>query len=123
MAVPGTDSKGILFPMMTVGSYRGDRKPSDVSEFFKQTITDLIALMNEDIKFGNVYIAVYVASVLCDVSAHTFIPQVKPSIGYYVCDKCTLRGLHCDQPVTCPDINSKLFENCSFYAKNIRDFP
>lgn len=103
--------------VVPVGFHCGLGKPPDVSIFLKQTVSELVTLMNEGFKVGSVSANICFSSIVCDIADLAFIRQVKSPIGYYGFDKCIRFGQYCGKRVTCRDVKSELRDGCSSCMK------
>jgi hypothetical protein len=96
-----------------IGLFCGNKKPTDLNEFFKEFVDEAMQLQNEGISFNEKHYDFNISSFICDTPARAFIKATKGHSGYFGCDKCTQHGTY-NGRVTFPQTNAPLRTNTSF---------
>lgn len=60
-------------PPMTIAIWCGTTKPTDLNEFFRQFVDELLLLLNEPIVINNHLITIKIRCFICDTPARAFI--------------------------------------------------
>lgn len=99
-----------------IGLYSGNQKPTNVSDYLDQFVTELDYLFQNGILISDAAanrVPFSLSCIICDALAKAFVKQVKGHSGYYSCDKCVQRG-HWQNKVTFPETNARLRTDVSF---------
>jgi len=75
-----------------VGLYGGCQKPSDVSEYLSDLVSEMKQLETDGIVFGDVKYSVSVHSIVCDAPARSYVKCIKPHNSYHGCERCIEDG-------------------------------
>lgn len=110
-----------------VGIFCGPRKPSNVSDYLKPFVNDLVDLLSNGLTFVGRVLKVAISSFICDAPARAFIKQIKCHNGYSGCDKCHQTG-RWHNKMTYPETEVRLrsdeeFENMADEDHHINRCP
>lgn len=78
------------FSPFTIAVFCGKMKPSPLSSYFEDFITEL--LLTIGLMFNGKKYIIEVQNFICDAPARAFVKCVKSHGGYSACDKCTEEG-------------------------------
>ena len=106
---------------VSVGLYGGNSKPSDVSEYLDEFVTEMKYLLADGITLGGVKIYIKIHSFVCDAPARSYLKRTKPFNGYSGCERCVQVGLWKGR-ITYPDTNAQLRTDGDFEAMNDEDY-
>jgi len=75
-----------------VGLYGGNKKPTCLSEYLKEFVTEMCHLQTNGIILGDEVFQVSIKCFVCDAPARAFQKNIKPYNGYSGCERCVQRG-------------------------------
>ena len=104
---------GVKRVPFVIGVYHGTGKPTHVSEYLQECITEAKKLQQEGLFFGGVQYQFSISSVVCDMPARAYVKCVTGHSGYSGCDKCTEIGTYC-KCVTFPECHAPERTNETF---------
>ena len=96
------------------GLYGGCQKPSDVSEFLQQLVSELQQLENYGVVLGGVNYCISIHSTVCDAPARSYLKCIKPHNSYFGCQRRNEAGKWINGRVTFPSTDKPLCTDKSF---------
>lgn len=98
-----------------IGLFCGDKKPTDIGEFFKDFVEEMLVLQQGPTSIDGIAQPVHVqlSCFICDTPARAFVKQVKGHSGYYGCYKCTQEG-DWHNKIVFPEVNCPLRTDAEF---------
>jgi hypothetical protein len=96
-----------------VGLYANDKKPSNMSDFFKDFVNECKLLFRDGITLSGRHLGVRINCILCDAPARAMVKCVKMHSGYHACDRCLQPGTWAGK-VIYPTTNDPLRTDESF---------
>jgi len=88
-----------------IGMYHGTSKPTHVSEYLQDVVTEAKKLQEEGLFYRGVHYQFSISAVVCDMPARSYVKCVTGHSGYSGCDKCTQIGTFC-KCVTFPECHA-----------------
>ncbi|KAK9977083.1 hypothetical protein ABG768_018904 [Culter alburnus] len=105
---------------VTIGLFCGTGKPTSLTEYLEDFITEVNELGN-GFEFEGVRLALQLSSMVCDAPARAFLKNIKGHTGYHGCEKCTQDGVYLENRMTFPRSDMPLRTNESFRNKTDSD--
>lgn len=76
-----------------VGLYCGVKKPTNLDEYLKDFIDEMLLLQSSPVHLEGVGSAnILLSCFVCDAPARAFLKQIKGHSGYFSCEKCNQKG-------------------------------
>lgn len=96
-----------------IGIFAGTSKPTSLSEYLKDLVTEVKSLRSGFIFNGKQFF-LQIGTVICDAPARAYIKGIKSHSGYNGCDKCIQSGIYLQNRMTFPETSSVLRTDESF---------
>lgn len=100
-----------------IGVFSGNQKPTDVNEFLKEFVDEMLVLSKDGLNFNGHHLNVTIKNFICDTPARSFVKCVKSHNGYSGCDKCITEGTYMEGRMTFPDLKASLRNDVMFDEK------
>ena len=89
-----------------VGVFLGESKPSNLNDYLKEFIEEVV-LLKDGYYFKGVNYSVTIHCFICDAPARQFLKCIISHTGYNSCERCMQCGFY-DQTIVFPEIDSPL---------------
>lgn len=100
-----------------VSLFRGENKPSSISEFFKYFVEEVKFLQDVGFTYNSVQYFVKISAVIADAPARSFVKAVKGHTGYHSCERCEEEGDYLENRIVFLGSNANLRTDISFINK------
>lgn len=92
--------------IIVIGVYHGNAKPSSVSEYLKDFITESKKLIEEGFQYVGKHYKVVINAVICDTPARSYVKCVKSHNAHFDCGLCIQEGEYLHYRVLFTDMDS-----------------
>ncbi|XP_064470742.1 uncharacterized protein LOC135385384 [Ornithodoros turicata] len=97
-----------------ISVYCGTGKPPDLQAFLGPFIEEVQDLTRSGLHYKGRHISVKLSAIICDAVARSYLKCIKSHNGYYGCERCTQKGVHCENRLLFLDLDSALHTDASF---------
>lgn len=104
-------------PILVVGVYFGDEKPTDIDNFMQRFVDEYVNLSSNGFQMLGKKYDLAVRCVVADAPARAFFSNIKSHSGYYSCHRCHIKGVYCERRVCFPNVKYKRRTSEEFRAK------
>ena len=94
--------------------YNGTSKPSILSRYLSRFINEVNYLLENGLIIDNVLFSIKIICIICDIPTRAFIKSITGHQGYYACERCTVKGLYCNNRIIYPSIEAGECSDNSF---------
>lgn len=92
--------------MLFISIYHGNAKPSSVSEYLKDFITESQKLIEEGFEYVGKHYKVIINAIICDTPARSYVKCVKSHNAHFGCGLCIQEGEYLHSRVLFTDLDS-----------------
>ncbi|XP_033225956.1 uncharacterized protein LOC117178642 [Belonocnema kinseyi] len=103
-----------VYKVFPIAIFCGTTKPGNPDTFLNNFIEELNQLQTNGITISEKYFLVRLKCVICNTPARVFLKQTVGHIGFYACEKCTIKGQSVDHTTVYPSCEAEERTDASF---------
>ncbi|KYN02340.1 hypothetical protein ALC62_06834 [Cyphomyrmex costatus] len=104
-----------------IGVYHGNAKPSSVSEYLKNFITESKKLIEEGFQYVEKHSKVVINAVICDTPARSYVKCVKSHNAHFGCGLCIQESEYLHNRVLFTDLDSSERTDDNFHRRSYEE--
>ena len=85
--------KSVSYDPFSIALFYGDIKPGNLETYFEKFIEEMNKLGDEGIVIYKKRFSVRIKSFTCDTPARKLLKGIKSHVGFYSCERCTIKGV------------------------------
>lgn len=97
-----------------IAAYCGEDKPHCLEAFLQELVLEIDYLSLNPISYQKCCVKIKIGNFICDAPARSFLKCIKPHMGHYSCERCTVKGEIHERRMVFTDLSAPLRSDSSF---------